>query len=287
MTKVFFIILIVSTLNYPQNVDSTFNTLHQKENIIRFADDLFCDKDYLRSANEYMRIDEAARDEKINLKIALSLSAIGDHEKAIKLFRRIEKISPYYQSSKLEIMKIFFLEGKYSDLRKDIQPDDNSLSQNEAGEMKFYFVSFLKDNEKIPPFNDFVKPFDHAEREEIASLYQMKLNPSSKNPAVASIFSAVIPGAGKFYTGEVSDGIFAFITTGLFAFLAYDNFKANHDFRGWLFSGLAVMFYAGNIYGSYASVQIYNARIKYEFNLEIDAFLKSKNYFIPQYDFCK
>ena len=148
-------------------------------------------------------------------------------------------------------------------------------------------MSYLKNNETIPSFGDFVKPFEFSEQEEIRTLYQMKLNPPSKNPIIASILSAIIPGAGKFYTGEISDGILAFVTTGLFSFLAYDNFKADHNFRGGLFSGLAVMFYAGNIYGSFASAQIFNAQVKYEFNLRIDSFLSSKNYFIPPYDFCK
>ena len=113
------------------------------------------------------------------------------------------------------------------------------------------------------------------------------MNPPNKNPLIASVLSAIIPGAGKIYTGDIGDGIFTFLTTGVFTFLAYDNFKAEHNFRGWLFSGLAVMFYGGNIYGSFASAQIHNARIKYEFNLQLDSFIKLKNYFIPQYDFCK
>ncbi len=278
---------MISTFNEAQNVDSTYNTLHQSENILRFADYLFCEADYLRAASEYMRLDETNRNETIIFKIALSLATIGHYEEATKLFEQIEQNSPYYQSSRLEIMKNYFLKGNYSGLRKEFPLDDNSISQNKIPEVKLLCITYLKDNEKIPPFKDFAKQFDFSEQEEIRTLYQMKVNPPSKNPLVASILSAIIPGAGKFYTGEISDGILAFVTTGLFSFLAYDNLKANHNFRGGLFSGLAVMFYAGNIYGSYASAQIFNAQIKYEFNLSIDSFLKSKNYFIPQYDFCK
>jgi TM2 domain-containing membrane protein YozV len=287
MNKLLLIIFISVCNHYPQAVDSTFNLLHQKENIIKFADYLFCQKDYLRSLNEYRRLREEDRDEKINFKMALNMSTIGDYSGAMSIISETKKSSPYYKSSRLEMMKIFFYEEKYSDLRKHFQVDDNSISKNELSEMKLYFISFLKDNEKIPSFNDFIKPFDITEHDEITTLYQMKINPPSKSPAIASILSAVIPGAGKIYTGEISDGIFSLITTGLFSFLAYDNFKADHDFRGWLFSGLATMFYGGNIYGSYASAQIYNARIKYEFNVSVDSFLKSKNYFFPQYDFCK
>jgi TM2 domain-containing membrane protein YozV len=287
MIKIFFVILLFSTFNNSQNVDPTLSPLHQKENILKFADHLFCEKDYLRAFNEYMRFDESIRNEEINLKMALSLSAIGDYDKAARLFGKIKENSSYYQSSRLEIMKIHLLHGNYSDLRKQFHSVDNSSVQSEIKHRKLYFLSYLKDEEDMPPFNDFIQPFDASEKEDVSNLYQMKVNPQTKNPAFASILSAIIPGAGKIYTGEISDGIVAFITTSLFAFLAYDNFKADHDFRGWLFGGLAVAFYAGNIYGSFASAQIYNARIKYEFNLELDSFLTVKNFFIPKYDFCK
>ncbi len=287
MIKILSIILLVSTFNEAQNVDSAFNSLQHSENVLRFADHLFCEADYLRAVNEYMRLNGTNRNETTNFKIALSLSTIGRFEEATKLFGQIKQISPYYHSSRLEIMKILFIQEKYSELRRRFTLDDNSIFQNEAPEKKILSMSYLNDDEKIPSFNDFIKPFDLTEQEEIANLYQMKVNLPIKNPVTASILSAIIPGAGKFYTGEFSDGIMAFITTGLLSFLAYDNFKADHNFRGWLFSGLAAMFYAGNIYGSYASAQIFNAQVKYEFNLRIDSFLSSKNYFIPPYDFCK
>jgi TM2 domain-containing membrane protein YozV len=185
-------------------------------------------------------------------------------------------------------MKIYFLEEEYSELRKYYYASNNlKLLQSESSENKLYFVSYLKDNEKIPSLQDFTKPFNLDELEEVNFLYQMKANPPSKSPITASILSAIIPGSGKIYTGEISDGIVALITTGLFSFLAYDNFQADHNFRAWLFTGLAAMFYAGNIYGSYSSAQIYNVRIKFEFNLRLDSFLKSKNYFIPPYEFCE
>jgi len=52
---------------------------------------------------------------------------------------------------------------------------------------------------------------------------------SRKSPLKAAIFSAVIPGAGKIYANEYSDGIYAFIATLVAGYLAFDNFKAGHD----------------------------------------------------------
>src|SRR3990172_6223409 len=233
MNKLFLIILSIVAIVFPQNVDSSFNSLFQKENVIKFADYLFCEKDYLRSANEYLRIDKTLRDEKINFKIALSFSIVGDFVSAKNIFERMTGSSPYYKSSRLELMKIFFLEEKYPELREFFQVgNDKIILQNEPTANKLYYISYLKDSEEIPSFNDFVKPYDFSEQDEINTLYKMKINPPNKNPFSASLLSAIIPGAGKIYTGEISDGIFAFITTGLFSL---GNLHGQYDYGGKVF----------------------------------------------------
>jgi len=287
MIKFILIFFLISSFVCSQNVDSTINPLHTEGNIFKFAEYLFCQKDYLRSAVEYLRLREESRNEEVKFKIALSFSIIGDYPSAKRYFEQIKENSSYYKYSRLEILKILLLEENYSELNKYTSSSGVNLSGRDSTENKILFTSYLRGNQNIPSFENFIKPFDRSEQDGIALLYNAKSNPSHKSPITALILSAIIPGAGKLYTGEISDGIIAFISTGLFAFLAYDNFKANHDFRGWLFTGLAAGFYGGNVYGSFASAQIYNARIKYEFNLQLDSFLKSKNYFIPEYDFCK
>lgn len=280
MIKYLLVFSFWSGLNYAQPKDSIFNVFHSHENILRFADKLFCEKDYLRAAEEYLRLPESEMSEVTKYKIAQSYSTIGDYVSSKKYFSEIKETSDYYNLSKLELMKILFLEDNFSGMRK--YSDVNKLSNP-----KLFMISFLKDHESMPNSNDFLKPFNENEKTEAAELYQNKLFPSKKNPLLASLMSAIIPGAGKFYTGEISDGIFALLATGLFAFLAYDNFNADQTFRGWLFSGLAAGFYAGNVYGSYASAQIYNARVSFEFSLRLDSFLRSENYFIPRKDFCE
>ena len=65
---------------------------------------------------------------------------------------------------------------------------------------------------------------------------------------------------------QMNNGFFSYR---IFSFLAYDNFRADHDFRAWLFTGLAAYFYAGNIYGAAAAVQQYNAGIKLSFENDV------------------
>lgn len=283
MKKIFTIVFSCSLLLAAQNPDTSSTLLHSSENIIRFADHLFCEKDYLRASLEYLRIDERKRDELTNLKLGLSYSSLGEYSLASMIFENINKNSSCYDYAKLEMLKIHFLQNEFSML-KEYAYDVNPLIKNVS--KKLYNFAFLKDRESIPTLEEFLAPFDESERNDLKKIYYSKLKPDYKSPIKAALFSAVIPGSGKVYTEEIGDGIYAFLLSGLFAFLAYDNFRAQHDFRAWLFAGLSAGFYAGNVYGSYASAQIYNARIKYEFNFNLDSLLESKNYFIPQYKLC-
>ena len=65
------------------------------------------------------------------------------------------------------------------------------------------------------------------------------------------------------------------------------DFKADHKFRDWLFAGLTAFFYGGNIYGSATSAQIYNAHVNFQLNSDMKLFLEDKDYFVPDYEFCK
>jgi TM2 domain-containing membrane protein YozV len=152
---------------------------------------------------------------------------------------------------------------------------------------KLTTISMLYEAELNILREDFISPFDKDERKAVASFYDFNVDPNYKSPALAGTLSAIIPGSGKMYVGEWGDGITALLVTSLFAFLAYDNFQADHTTRAWIFTGLGAFFYAGNIYGSVASAQIFNARIEFEFNEGLILFLEQKNYFLPVYDFCK
>jgi len=107
-----------------------------------------------------------------------------------------------------------------------------------------------------------------------------------KDPVTAGILSAIIPGSGKIYTEKYSDGIVSFLLTGIFGFLAYDNFSAGHKFRGWLFSGIGSFLYAGNIYGSIMSAKIFNSEKNDKYRNDLFDGLSKNNFFIDEIIFC-
>jgi TM2 domain-containing membrane protein YozV len=221
-------------------------------------------------------------------KIALSYSSMNDYLSAAKKFDLIPPTSPYYNQSRMEWLKAKFQLQDYPDFRLSYQHQfavESSKYQNEG--QKLFSFSYLFTDEPLPSKEEFLLPFELKEKEKISSFYDWKDDPPYKSSTVAGIMSAIIPGSGKVYVGQVSDGIVAFLVTGIFVFLAYDNFRADHKTRAWIFTGAAALFYGGNIYGSVAAAQVHNAKITFEFNESLNIYLNKNNYYAPTYDFCK
>ena len=281
MRKTLTIFFLVSLLVYPQS--STFD-FHSPENIKIFADYLFCEGDYLRAIEQYGLLKNNLDNDTIDFKVMIGYSQLGLYKESNNIFERFNYKSVFYSDGYLLSLKNKLLDEKREFDYPSIPTFDSTQWKSFN---KLFPVSMLYANEPIVSKENFVSIFDEDERDQISLLYDQKFNPPYKSSALAGILSAIIPGSGKMYVGEWGDGITALAVTSLFAFLAYDNFRADHTTRAWIFTGLGAFFYAGNIYGSVASAQIFNARIDFEFNNGLKLFLEQKNYFLPEYDFCK
>lgn len=280
-----FFLLCITSVHFAQTTNLDLNS---PDNIKSFADYLFCDKDYLRAAIEYERLEEINRDDTIKFKIALSYSYIKDYYTAIQKYSGLLKSSVYFNEAKLEEMKAYFLINDFAGLRSYFKNSfiKEVYKYQTEGERLFNF-SYLFTDDELPSKDDFLLPFVVNEKENISSFYNWKIEPPYKDGTLAGILSAVIPGSGKIYIGEIGDGIVAFLTTTVFAFIAYDNFKAGHKTRAWIWTGVASLFYAGNVYGSVAAAQVHNAKITFEFNEGLNVYLNKKNYYIKRYEFCE
>ena len=98
-----------------------------------------------------------------------------------------------------------------------------------------------------------------AESERVLSeIVSTRFSPSRKRPGVATLASAVVPGAGKIYAGRLGEGIAAFLTVGSLGAITAENWKKHggEDWRTIVAGTLCATFYLGNIYGSYMSVSI-------------------------------
>ncbi len=282
MLKIFSLTVLLSSIIFSQQID-----FQSPENIKLFADFLFCDNDYLRAIDEYEKYLVAVDDDTVKFKIAIAYSSMNNCENAVNNLSLIKKTSQFYEQSKIELLKSIYLQNIDSVFYAFAETLINSKSLYANNAYRLKNTALLLSKTELPQKESFLIPFEDEEKKTLSNFYNLKENPPYKSEALAGVLSAIIPGAGKIYTKEYGDGITAFLLTGLFTYLAYTNFEHDHPTRAWIFTALGAGFYVGNIYGSVASAQIFNVKVNFEFNEGVKLFLEEKNYYTPNYDFCK
>jgi TM2 domain-containing membrane protein YozV len=87
----------------------------------------------------------------------------------------------------------------------------------------------------------------------------------SKNPFISGFLSAILPGAGRFYTERPADGLFSFLTVAIPALASYFYWRDDRKRASAIAAGFAAAFYLGDVYGSVLSAHEYNniQRLKY------------------------
>lgn len=263
---------------------------HSPENILKFADYLYCKKDYLRAISEYESLLKFSNvpSDTIKFKIALGFSNMGQSKEAEERFINLSSGNTFSDEARLELYKSKFFSNNLSSLR-NMYKEKTYFSDKYTNPIRsLYYTSYLFDTAPLPGKDEFKDAFPSNAKSKMEEFYLRKSNPPYKSPVKAAILSAIIPGLGKAYAGEWGDGLTSLIVTGVLSYISYDNLKAHHNFRGYLFGGLAALFYAGNVYGSAAQAQIFNAQVDYTFTADLKLFLNSNNYFLPDYEqFCK
>ena len=104
-----------------------------------------------------------------------------------------------------------------------------------------------------------------------------------RSPLLAGLYSAVVPGLGKFYAGKKKQGIAAFLPVMSLALLTYEAYRkdgvGSARFIG--FGSLFTIFYVGNIWGSTLAVKIRRNEFNKEYDTQIlfDMHIPLRNFF--------
>lgn len=282
-TKLLLLLLTFTTVSNVAQTNS--ENYFSAESRLKFGNQLYRTQDYLRALEEFKETLKLNDNDTIRFRYANCFLRIGRYVEASQNFKTL-----FVSSDLREEAKLLFHESNF--LQKDFQ------SFRSLYESKIYFshkysrnleqlnsISYFLDNSTLPNENQLLQPFDDSVQSKLAHFYQMKKFPQLKSPLTAALLSAVVPGAGKIYSGELTDGLIALGATALSVFLAINNFQNDHQFRGWVFTGLSAFFYGGSVYGSAAAAQIYNAKFQMTLDSEINIYFESKNYFLPKIDF--
>jgi len=90
-----------------------------------------------------------------------------------------------------------------------------------------------------------------------------RANRPVKNPWIAGISSALVPGLGYIYTENNLLGIFSMLSNAGFIYLAYDGYRDDNKYKMILFSIIELSFYNWAIVGSIRSAHEYNDNGKF------------------------
>lgn len=278
--SLFFILIINVVLSQTQN----FTDLRSAENRIKFGRHLYITKDYLRSVEELKSFLRLKSDDTVRFQMAKSLQKIGRYSESADYFKSLF-FSDISNQAKTEFFRSKYLNDNISDFYFNSEiasylPENN---ENQLDRLKLF--SRLLHEKNFTDSSALENTFPDSLHESLKKFYFRKNNPDYKSPVKAALLSSIMPGLGKIYADEVGDGITALLVTGLLTFLAYDNFNADHEIRGWIFTGLAAYFYAGNIYGSAAAAQYYNAGVRFNFENDLKIFLNDHKLFLSEYDY--
>lgn len=95
-----------------------------------------------------------------------------------------------------------------------------------------------------------------------------------KNPVVAGILSAVIPGSGRVYSNRIGDGLFSFILIVGSSSIAYSYYKEDKELPAYGLGIFSFLLYVGDIYGSVISAKLFN---KHSREKHLNEMLNAKN----------
>jgi len=258
---------------------------YSPENILKFANYLYGNGDYIRAAGEYQRYlfltPKSAGSDSIYYRIIKSYFFSADYKRCKQL---LDKFSERYPSSfrKTEIdlyrSIVKFRQGYYKESLNLVQSYSGlniELKNIVTARNYLQFGDFKKAKEcSCPP----TEPYPSSKGVAVVNEYSKVLmqlckkitwadSLTFKSKFQAGLYSSIIPGAGKIYCNRSADGFYSFLIVGLTAWQAYDGFKDKglKSSKGWIFGTLGTGFYLGNIYGSIIAAELYNKRIHDDF----------------------
>ncbi len=124
---------------------------------------------------------------------------------------------------------------------------------------------------------------DSKEEQRMNKYYDGLIGFRPRSPVLAGVYSALVPGLGKFYAGKKKQAIAAFLPVISLAALTYEAYRKDgvRSARFIGFGALFSVFYIGNIWGSTLAVKIRRNEFYKEYDNKIlfDLHIPLRNFF--------
>jgi len=256
--------------------------LYNKEHSQKFAEYLSSSQQHALAAEEYERLvyfDNNSVGYKFNLIKSYRLS--GDLKSGIK------RIYSFYGKSLDTMPQLLATEFVKLQLLTDSLPvaegflhQESKLSLENKAVFQSYNFLLRGQYKEASLFAEESANKYPAFPSAVLNLSQKAAKIKLKSPFVAAGFSAIIPGTGKFYTRNWSDGLFSMLFIAGNAWQAYRGFN-EHGIKsgyGWAFASLSASFYIGNIIGGAKAAKRYNKNKRNEVDNQVFEFVRSDSF---------
>ena len=244
-------------------------------------------------------------------KFAEYLAKSGQFELATREFERLVFMVPQNDTLKTALLSMYRRSGNFDEAiirGKQLYPEIYNMSASSAVEygrillLKSNFKeakTFWESNTKISNPDKIIlsatsdilqdnyksanellqslKPNEHKLAIDYKELTTQAVAIKRKSPALAGVMSAIIPGTGRVYAKDWKDGLVSFFFVSTMAFQSYRGFVKSgiKSTRGWVYGGVGLGFYLGNIYGSVVSAKGYNKKSHQGIRNKIDNIFNS------------
>lgn len=241
------------------------------ENVRAFADHLFDAGDYLAAIPEYHRFlvmadTPAPNADTIYFRIGLCYRRAKVSDRALDYFSMVRgqfPASPLARAATFQSALLLFFAGAYDSSHVLLAiPDSGIVREPPEGDWRLLKAAgYLQQRQWLPAARLLVGPedADTLDQRLMAFVGQCRALPR-KQPWLAAVLSAAVPGAGKLYCGRPFDALPSFFGIGVMTWEAYSGFDRDglKSVQGWIFGTIGGIFYLGNIYGSAVGAGIYN-----------------------------
>ncbi len=246
--------------------------LFDETNVLKFADFLFSTHQYKFASEEFERL-TVLNPENFGYKLSVvkSYRLSENYDQAEKRINDYAGDSLNFISGPLsqEYLKIKLLKNDFTEELRYLKINNNlDFKTKDAYSEYTYLLS--KNWAKADSVNVRSHPLDIRYDKLLTDANKIHL----KSPLLSGVFSAILPGAGKAYTGDWKDGAIAFVFVTANAYQSYRGFSTFgvRNANGWIFGSFALGFYLGNIYGSV------KAAIKHNKSANDKIYNRAKNY---------
>jgi tetratricopeptide (TPR) repeat protein len=265
------VLMSMPLYSQPPAPTQTDDPLTAADQILRFADALFADGDYFRAITEYQRFlffyPSDARASGVQLQIGRAYQRGQQWEEARKTFVHLAQQHPdpaVRAEAAYLVGETSFEQGRYPQAIADLRSAVEQYEHTPVAERARYLLgwSYLRARqwpEAIQTFETIgasspLFPSSHA----LADASREVEHLPRKSPALAGLMSALIPGAGHFYSGRYRDGTVALLLNGGFLAAGLEAVSAGNEAAAGLLLFFEAAWYSGAVYGAVNAAQKYN-----------------------------